>query len=100
MKTLTFSFSGGECCNPTLRECEDETHTPEMGIWESFEIPKTSEFNFWGQNTLHWGVFYIIRKLLKCRCQKWACMGHLDIYSTHYGKRRAMSQIGSLIPNH
>jgi len=20
-----------KCCNPTLRECEDETHTPEVG---------------------------------------------------------------------
>jgi hypothetical protein len=41
------------CHNPTLRECEDETHTPEMGTWESTETPKTSEFNGRGQNTLH-----------------------------------------------
>ncbi len=39
------------CCNPTLRECEDETHTPEMGTCESFGTPKTSELNFKGQNT-------------------------------------------------
>jgi hypothetical protein len=32
--------------------------------------------------------FYIIRKLSKCRCRKWARMGHLDIYSTSYGKNK------------
>jgi hypothetical protein len=26
---------GRECHNPTLRECEDETHTPEMRTWDS-----------------------------------------------------------------
>jgi len=41
------------CRNPTLRECEDETHTPEMGIWESFGTPETSEFDCKGENTLH-----------------------------------------------
>jgi hypothetical protein len=34
-----------KCCNPTLRECEDETHTLEMGTWESSGIPKSSEFD-------------------------------------------------------
>jgi hypothetical protein len=47
-----------------------------------------SEFDCRGQNTLHWGVFNIIEKLLKCRCRKWACMGHLDICSTSYGKNK------------
>ncbi len=61
-------------------KCEDDTHTPEMGTWESSEIPETLEFNCRGQNTLHWGVLYIIGKLSKCRCRKWALMGHLDIY--------------------
>jgi hypothetical protein len=37
---------------PLLKECEDDTHTPEMGTWESFGTPKTSEFNCRGQNTL------------------------------------------------
>jgi hypothetical protein len=76
------------CRNPTLRECEDETHIPEMGTCESFGVPETSEFDCRGQNTLHWGVLYIIGKLSKCQCQKWACMGHLDIYSTRYGKKK------------
>jgi hypothetical protein len=37
---------------------------------------------------LHWGVLYIIEKLSKCRCRKWACMSHLDICSTSYGKKK------------
>jgi hypothetical protein len=42
-----------KCRNPTLRECEDETHTLEMRTWESTGTPETSEFNCRGQNTLH-----------------------------------------------
>jgi len=71
-----------------LKECEDETHTPKIGTWESSGTPKISEFNWRGQNTLHWGVLYIIGKLSKCRCLKWAFMGHLDICSTSYGKKK------------
>jgi hypothetical protein len=33
-------------------ECEDDTHTPKMGAWESSRTPKTSKFNCRGQNTL------------------------------------------------
>jgi len=76
------------CRNPTLRKCEDETHTPEMGTWESFGTPETSKFDCKGQNTSHWGVLYIIGKLSKFRGRKWACMGHLDICSTRYGKKK------------
>jgi len=77
-----------KCCSPILRECEDETHTPEMGTWESFETPEYSKFDYRGQNTLHWGVFYIIGKLSKFRCWKWAHMGHLDNCNTSYGKKK------------
>ncbi len=73
---------------PLLEECEDDTHTPEMGTWESSGIPEISEFNCKGQNTLPWGVIYIIEKLSKCRCWKWPRMSHLDIYSTSYGKKK------------
>jgi hypothetical protein len=40
-----------DVATPLLEECEDDTHIPEMGTWESFETPKTLEFNFRGQNT-------------------------------------------------
>jgi hypothetical protein len=48
---------------PLLEECEDDTHTPELGTWESSGTPETSECNCRGQNTLYWGVLYIIEKL-------------------------------------
>jgi hypothetical protein len=76
------------CRNPTLRKCENEIHIPEMGTWESFGTFKSSEFNCKGQNTSHWGVFYMIRKISKCICPKWARMTHLDIYNTSYGQKK------------
>jgi hypothetical protein len=39
-----------------LEECEDNTHIPEMGTWESTGTSEISEFDCKGQNTLHWGV--------------------------------------------
>jgi hypothetical protein len=36
---------------PLLEACEDDTHTPEMGTWESSETPETLEFDCRGQNT-------------------------------------------------
>jgi hypothetical protein len=60
------------CRNLTLRKYENEIHTLEMGIWESSGTLEILEFDCKGQNTSHWGVFYIIGKLLKCRCRRWA----------------------------
>jgi hypothetical protein len=60
MQTLTFSSSGGECRNPIFGEREDETHTLEMGTYESSRTLESSEFDYKGQNTSHWGAFYII----------------------------------------
>jgi hypothetical protein len=50
-------------------------------LWE-FEsrwIPESSESDWRGRNPLDWRVFYIIGKLLKLRCLKWACMTYLDL---------------------
>jgi len=98
--SLFFSRLFFYCRNPTLRECEDETHTLAMGTWESFKTLKTLEFDCRGQNTLHWGVFYIIGKLSKCRCQNvlaWA----IWTSPTHVmAKRRVGNQIGNLTPDH
>jgi hypothetical protein len=71
-----------------LEEWEDDTHTPKMGIWESTGIPEILEFDCRDQNILHWNVFYIIEKLSKCRCWKWARMSHLDIWNTSYGRKK------------
>jgi hypothetical protein len=83
------TFQVVKCRNPTLRECEDEIPTPEMGTWESSGTPKSSEFNCKGQDNSHWGVFYIIGKLSKCRCRKWPCLSHLDICNTSYGQKKS-----------
>ncbi len=62
-----FLLVGESVETPLWEECEDETHTPEMGTWESTGTPKTSEFHLRGQNTSHWGVIYITGKLPKCK---------------------------------
>jgi len=73
---------------PLLEECEDDTHIPEMGTSESPGTPKTSEFDCRGQNALPLSVLHVIGKILKCRCRKWPCMSHLDIFSISYGKKK------------
>jgi hypothetical protein len=73
---------------PLWGNCEVAIHTPENGTWESFETPENSECNCRGQNTLHWGIFYTVEKVLKCRCPKWPRMSHLDICSTSYGRKK------------
>jgi hypothetical protein len=69
-------------------KCEVATHTPENGTWESSGTPENLECNCRGQNTLHWGVFYIVGKVLKCRCPKWPCMSHLNICNISYGRKK------------
>jgi hypothetical protein len=71
-----------------LEEWEDDFHIPEMGTWEFVGTPKILEFDFRGQNTLHWTVLCIIEKLLKRRCRKWAYTSHLNIYNTSYDKKK------------
>jgi hypothetical protein len=59
-----------------------------VGSWSPKRIPESSERDFRGQNSLPWRVLYIIRKLLKCRCLKWARIAHLDIWNTSYGQKK------------
>ncbi len=73
---------------PLWGKCEDETHTPKSGNLEFFGTPKNSELDCRGQNTSHWGVIYTVGKVLKCRCPKWPCMSHLDIYNTSYSQKK------------
>jgi hypothetical protein len=73
---------------PLWGKCEDETHTPESGNLESSMTPTISELDRRGQNTSPWGFLYIVGKVSKCRCRKWPCMGHSDIWSTSYGQKK------------
>jgi hypothetical protein len=70
-------------CSQEWKRMREWTFTlpSELSFWElkSQWTPKFSEGNFRGHNPLDWRVIYIIGKLLKLRCLKWACMTHLDI---------------------
>ncbi len=62
----------------------------ELPLWEleSRWILEFSNSNFRVQNSLDWGVLYMIGKLLELKCLKWARMTHLDIWNTSYGQKR------------
>jgi hypothetical protein len=59
-----------------------------VGSWSPERTPESSERDCNGQNSLPWGVIYIIEKLLKFRCLKWARIAHLDIWNTSYGQKK------------
>jgi hypothetical protein len=56
--------------------------------WNPKWILEPSKHYFRGQNPLPWRVIYIIKKLLKLRCLKWARIAHLDIWNTSYGQKK------------
>jgi hypothetical protein len=62
----------------------------ELPCWEleSQWTPESSNSDCKGQNPSPWRVIYIIEKLLKWRCLKWARMTHLDILNTSYGQKK------------
>jgi len=62
----------------------------QLPLWEmeSRWTPKTSERDCRGQNPMTCGIPYIIGKLLKLRCLKWALIAHSDIWSTSYGQKK------------
>jgi hypothetical protein len=55
---------------------------------ESRWTPETSEKDLRGQISMAHGALYIIGKLLKRRCLKWARIAHLDIWNTSYGQKK------------
>jgi len=59
-----------------------------LGELESWWTPKFLENNCKGQNSLNRKVLYMIGKLLKRRCLKWARMTHLDTQNTSYGQKK------------
>jgi len=62
----------------------------QLPLWEmeSQWTLKNSERDFRGQNSMACRVLYIIGKLLKRKCLKWACITHLDIWNTSYGQKK------------
>jgi hypothetical protein len=62
----------------------------QLPFWEmeSRRTPKTSKSDFKGQSSMACGVLYIIGKLLKHKCLKWARIAHLDIWNTSYSQKK------------
>jgi len=49
---------------------------------------ETSESDCRCQTSMSCGILYIIGKILKLRCLKWARIAHLDIRNTSYGQKK------------
>jgi hypothetical protein len=60
-----------------------------VGSWNLKWTPNFSKRDCRGQNKLSQKAFYIIGKMLKRRCLKWARIAHLDIYNTNYGQMKS-----------
>jgi hypothetical protein len=56
--------------------------------WSPKWTPKSLECNCRGQNPLNWKVLYIIGKILKHKCLKWARIAHFDIWNTSYSQKK------------
>jgi hypothetical protein len=69
------------------------------GSWSSKWTPKSSKYNYKGQNLMAWSVFYIIEKILKRRCLQCALIAHLD-QTQVMAKRRTGNQIANLTSDH
>jgi len=66
------------------------SHSQGVPLWE-LEFQWTPEFledNCRGRTSMDWSIYYIIRKILQCRCLKWAYITHLDIWNTSYGQKK------------
>jgi hypothetical protein len=61
----------------------------ELPLWEleSRWTPEFSKSDCKDQNSLDWGFFYTIEKLLDRGCLRWACVTHLDTWNTNYGQK-------------
>jgi hypothetical protein len=77
-----------QCRNPTLAKCGVKPNTLKVGDLESSRTLECLELNRKAQNTLHWGVFGVIEKVLKRRYRKWPRISHLDICSPSYGQKK------------
>jgi hypothetical protein len=63
-------------------------NTSKVGDLESSRTPECLEFDSKAQNTSHWGVLGVIKKVLKRRCRKCPRIGNLDICSASYGQKK------------
>jgi hypothetical protein len=78
-----------------VRKCEgvwgSEHSLPrQLPLWEmdSWWTPKISKSNLRDQNSMVCDILYIIGKLLKHKCLKWAPIAHSDIWNTNYDQKK------------
>jgi hypothetical protein len=89
-----------KCCNPTLKECENEIHTPEMGTWESTRTPKFQSL-IARVKTPHIGAFFLSLESYQSVDVKNGLAWAIWTSTTQImAKRKAESQIGSLTIDH
>jgi hypothetical protein len=62
----------------------------ELPLWEmeSRSTPKFLEHNFRGQNPSVGKILYIIGKILRRKCLKWAHITHLNIWNTNSDQKK------------
>jgi hypothetical protein len=69
-----------------------------FGSWNPKWTPESSKNDYKGQNPSAQKVIYIIKKLLKLRCLKWARIWTSE--TQVMAKRKVGSQIGNLTLDH
>jgi hypothetical protein len=84
---------------PRVKECEGiNLHTPKWTPIVGIRIPNgLSKFQRAISGDKPCDIFYIIRKLLKRRCLKWAHIAHLDIWNTSHGQKKVQSKSGRFL---
>jgi hypothetical protein len=93
MKTTVATLALGSRPRQGFARGRAKKETRECGFTPNWELesqwtPETLESDCKGQNPSPWKVVYIVGKLLKRRCPKWACVTHLDICNTSYGQKK------------
>jgi hypothetical protein len=75
-----------------MGECENEHSHSQVNShfrsWSPGGLLNFLDSDCRGQNPSHWRILYIIGKILKLRCLKWARMTHLNISNTSYGQKK------------
>ncbi len=60
-----------------------------FGSLESRWTSESSKSDCKGQNPMDWRFIYIIGKILKCKCLKWACMTNLETENISYSQKKS-----------
>jgi hypothetical protein len=71
-----------------VREHSHSQMNSHFGSWSPGGLPKLQKTITKVKTLRLEEFFYIIGKILKCKCLKWARMTHLDIYNTSYGQKK------------